>query len=110
MRQDANLCPQARRIPGTVGLLKNPIPEKMAIENKRVSMAIFAQMVLFQQPHSPSPALPRGTVPVFRPSAYGRAILRAVTFPAQSVTRTVTVPVAGIVPLAEEWSGSYSIQ
>jgi hypothetical protein len=34
-----------------VGLLKNPIPGKMAIENKRISMAIFAQMVLFQQPH-----------------------------------------------------------
>ena len=44
--------------PGTVGLLKNPIPGKMAIENKRVSMAIFAQMVLFQQPHSPRFSLP----------------------------------------------------
>jgi hypothetical protein len=36
-----------------VGLLKNHIPGKTAIENKRVSVAIFAQMVLFQQPHCP---------------------------------------------------------
>jgi mRNA interferase RelE/StbE len=38
---------------GTVGLLKNPLSEKTAIENKRVSTAIFMQMVLFQQPHCP---------------------------------------------------------
>jgi hypothetical protein len=47
-----SLRPESRKAKtGTVGLLKNPIPGKMAIENKRVSMAIFAQMVLFQQPH-----------------------------------------------------------
>jgi hypothetical protein len=38
---------------GTVGLLKNPIPGKMALDNKGISIAIFAQMALFQQPHSP---------------------------------------------------------
>jgi hypothetical protein len=38
---------------GTVGLLKNPLSEKTAIENKRISTAIFMQMVLFQQPHCP---------------------------------------------------------
>jgi len=50
---------------GTVGLLKNPMSEKMAIETKRVNLANFAQMALFQQPHSPSPSHPTGTVPLF---------------------------------------------
>ena|GEM_PF-7006882 len=36
-----------------VGLLKNPMFEKMAIETKRVSLANFAQMALFQQPPCP---------------------------------------------------------
>jgi len=36
-----------------VGLLKNPMSEKMAIETKRVSLANFAQMALFQQPPCP---------------------------------------------------------
>jgi len=38
---------------GTVGLLKNPHPQKTAIENTRVSSSNFVQMALFQYPHSP---------------------------------------------------------